>query len=80
MDNGLECGASLSEKLGFASFPYALRHTWITEGLERGVDPGDTGDFGWPQGHDNDTARLPAFRTKNPDHLQGSFAGRLQVP
>jgi integrase len=29
----------LSKKLGFHFFPYALRHTWITEGLERGVDP-----------------------------------------
>jgi len=26
-------------KLGFPFFPYALRHTWITEALERGVDP-----------------------------------------
>jgi integrase len=65
------CGG-LSKKLGFHFFPYALRHTWITEGLERGVDPVTLAILA---GHKDTTmiCRVYQHLARKPDHLKASL-------
>jgi len=62
----------LSKKLGFQFFPYALRHTWITEGLERGVDPVTLAILA---GHKDTTmiCRVYQHLARKPDHLKESL-------
>ena len=65
------CGG-LSKKLGFHFFPYTLRHTWITEGLERGVDPVTLAILA---GHKDTTmiCRVYQHLARKPDHLKASL-------
>jgi integrase len=65
------CGG-LSKNLGFHFFPYALRHTWITEGLERGVDPVTLAILA---GHKDTTmiCRVYQHLARKPDHLKASL-------
>jgi integrase len=62
----------LSKKLGFHFFPYALRHTWVTEGLERGVDPVTLAILA---GHKDTTmiCRVYQHLARKPDHLKASL-------
>ena len=59
-------------KLDFHFFPYALRHTWITEALERGVDPVTLAILA---GHRDTTmiCRVYQHLARVPGHLKASL-------
>jgi integrase len=59
-------------KSDFKFFPYALRHTWITEALERGVDPVTLAILA---GHKDTTmiCRVDQHLARKPDHLKASL-------
>jgi integrase len=59
-------------KLDFPFFPYALRHTWITEALERGVDPVTLAILA---GHRDTTmiCRVYQHLARVPGHLKASL-------
>lgn len=59
-------------KLDLHFFPYALRHTWITEALERGVDPVTLAILA---GHRDTTmiCRVYQHLARVPGHLKASL-------
>jgi len=59
-------------KLDFDFIPYALRHTWITEALERGVDPVTLAILA---GHRDTTmiCRVYQHLARKPEHLKASL-------
>jgi integrase len=62
----------LGEKLGFTFFPYALRHTWITEALERGEDALTVAILA---GHRDTTmvAKVYSHLNRKPDYLRAAM-------
>ena len=62
---------TLGKKLKISFCPYALRHTWITEALERGVDPVTLAVLA---GHRDTTmiCRVYQHLTRKPEHLRAA--------
>ena len=62
----------LSKKLGFKIFAYALRHTWISDALMRGVDPVTVATIA---GHDPVmTMKVYAHLHLNAGHMRQALA------
>ena len=61
----------IAKKLDFRSIPMRLRHTWITEALERGVDPVTLAILA---GHKDTTmiCRVYQHLTRKPEHLRAA--------